>query len=68
MMEIGKKASLLGERSKLDIIELEKDAFIVERDLKIVEHTIAVYEKQLSLELNFNEFVGDYGGDRACKH
>jgi outer membrane protein TolC len=68
IMDISKKAQLLGERSKIDITELEKDALIVERDLKIVEHTIAVYEKQLSLELNFNEFVGDYGGDRTCKY
>lgn len=68
IMEISKKAQLLGDRSKLDITELEKDALIVERDFKIVEHTIAVYEKQLSLELNFNEFVGDYGGDRTCKY
>jgi outer membrane protein TolC len=68
IMAINKKSKLLGERSNLDIIELEKDALIVERDLKIVEHTMAVNEKQLSLELNFNEFVGDYGGNRTCKH
>lgn len=68
IMEINKKANLLGERSKLDILELEKDALAVERDLKIVENTMAAYEKQLSLELNFNEFVGDYGGNRTCKH
>jgi outer membrane protein TolC len=68
IMEINKKSQSLGERSRLDIIELEKDALSVERDLKIVEHTMAVYEKQLSLELNFNEFVGDYGGNRTCKH
>jgi outer membrane protein TolC len=68
IIEINKKSRFLGERSNLDIMELEKDALTVERDLKIIEHTMAVYEKQLSLELNFNEFVGDYGGDRTCKH
>ena len=68
IIDINKKSQLLGERSNLDIIELEKDALIVERDLKIIEHTMAVYEKQLSLELNFYEFVGDYGGDGSCKH
>jgi hypothetical protein len=40
----------------------------MERDLKIVEHAMAIYEKQLSLELNFNEFAGDYGGNGTCQH
>ena len=67
-MAINKKSQNLGERSNLDIMELEKDALLVERDLKIVEHAMAVYEKQLALELNFDEFAGDYGGNRTCKH
>lgn len=68
ILDINKKSRLLGERSNLDILEMEKDALTVERDLKIIEHTMAVYEKQLSLELNFNEFAGDYGGNGTCKH
>lgn len=68
MLEISKKAYNLGERSKIDIIELEKDALAMERDIKITEQSMAAYEKQFALELNFNEFVGDYGGDWACKY
>jgi len=68
IIDINKKSKLMGEKSNLDIIELEKDALAVERDLKIVENSMAVYEKQFLLELNFNEFVGNYGGNGTCKH
>jgi outer membrane protein TolC len=68
IIDINRKSQILGERSNLDILELEKDALTVERDLKIVEHALAVYEKQVSLELNFNAFTGEYGGNGTCKY
>ena len=68
MMEISNKAYNFGERSKLDIMELEKDALTVERDLEITKHSMAVYEKQLALELDYNKFVRDYDGDWACRY
>ena len=68
MISIGKKAQALGERSNLDMLELEKDALSVERDLKISEQTLAVYETQLELELDYNKFLRKYDGDRACSY
>jgi len=66
--DINRKSKVLGERSDLDVIEFEKDALLAERDLKIIEHTMAFYEKQLALELNFNQFAGEYGGNGTCRH
>ncbi len=68
IMEINKKSQDLGEVSSLDIMELEKDTLLAERDMKIIELALAVYEKQLSLEFNFNEFAGEYGGNGTCKY
>lgn len=68
MLEISKKAYDLGERSKIDIIELEKDALTMERDLKITEQSMAAYEKQFALELDYNKFLRDYHGDWACRY
>jgi hypothetical protein len=68
MMDISNKALLLGERSKLDIMDLEKDALTVERDFIIAEHSVAIYEKQIALELDYKNFVSEYDGDWACKY
>jgi outer membrane protein TolC len=68
MLEISKKAYDLGERSKIDILELEKDALTMERDLKITEQSIAIYEKQFALEADLNKYLRDYNGNWACKH
>jgi outer membrane protein TolC len=68
MMSISQKARTLGERSLLDMLELEKDALAVERDLKITEQTLAVYETQMALELDYNKFMRDYDGNRACSY
>lgn len=68
MMAINKKAQALGERSNLDMLELEKDALAVERDLKISEQTLAVYETQMALELDYNKFLRDYDGNWACSY
>lgn len=68
MISIGKKAQALGERSNLDMLELEKDALSVERDLKISEQTLAVYETQLELELDYNNFLRKYDGNWACSY
>ncbi len=68
IMEINKKSQDLGEVSSLDIMELEKDTLLAERDMKMIELALAVYEKQLSLEFNFNEFAGEYGGNGTCQY
>ena len=66
MTDISKQAQTLGERSRLDMLDLEKDALAVERDMKIAEQTLAVYEIQMALELDYNQFVRDYDGNRTC--
>jgi outer membrane protein TolC len=68
MLDIAKKAYGLGERSVMDIMEIEKDALTVERDLKVTEHALAVYEKRLVLETDYRDFMRDYYGDSACKY
>lgn len=68
IIDINRKSQTLGERSHLDILELEKDALAVERDLIIVGQALAVYERQLSLELNFDELKGEYGGNGTCQY
>lgn len=68
MISISQRAQTLGERSILDMLELEKDAMSVERDLKITEQTLAVYETQMSLELDYNKFLRDYDGNWACSY
>lgn len=68
MVEITRKAHTLGERSTIDILEMEKEALAVERDVKVAEHTIATYEKRLFLETDFVHFMQEHYGDGACKH
>lgn len=68
MLEIAKKSQDLGERSIIDILEIEKDALVIERDLKVTEQTIAAYEKRLFLETDFNHFMVEHYGDGACKY
>ncbi len=68
MLNISKKAHDLGERSMIDIIEMEKEALTVERDLKVTEHSLAAYEKRLVLETDYRNFIMEYYGDSACKH
>lgn len=68
MLEIARKARGLGERSLIDIMEVEKDALIVERDFRVTEHTMATYEKRLRLEVDYDDFIKEYYGDRACKY
>ncbi len=67
MATISKKAQELGERSRLDMLELDKDALAVERDLKITEQMLAVYEKQMRLEQDYYSFLRAYDGNRACR-
>jgi hypothetical protein len=68
MLEITRKASGLGERSVMDIMEMEKEALGVERDLKVTEQAMAAYEKRLVLETDFNNFISGYYGHGACKY
>jgi len=68
MMTISKKALELGERSQLDILELEKDALGIERDVRITEQTLAIYEQQMSLEIDFNKYLREYNGNWACSY
>jgi outer membrane protein TolC len=68
MLDIGSKAHILGERSNLDMLELKKDTLTVEQDLKVAEHSLATYEKQLAIEIDYTKFVSDYDGNWACRY
>ena len=65
---LSKKARLLGDRSVLDMLELEKDTLSVESDLKATEHSLAVYERKMELERDYHSFLREYDGNRACSY
>lgn len=68
LMALGKKARLLGDRSVLDMLELEKDTLSVESDLKTTEHLLAVYERKMELERDYHSFLREYDGNRTCSY
>ena len=68
MLDITKKAHVLGERSVTDILEMEKDALGIERDLKVTEHSMAAYEKRFFLATDYWKFMMEHYGDGACKY
>ncbi len=67
MTAIALKAHELGDRSRLDMLELEKDALIVERDLKVTQQMLAVYEKRIDLERDYSSFLKGYNGNGSCR-
>lgn len=67
---IEKRAYELGEKSKIELLQIEKDLLSLERDTKITENTLASLEKKIEIELS--EGSG-YAGEsfvyyRACKY
>lgn len=68
MLDITRKAQDLGERSLMDIRELEKDALAVERDWKATEQTLAVYERRIMLETDYAKFISEHNGDWSYQH
>jgi len=68
ILDITKKANTFGEKSLMDIMEMEKEALTVLRDLKTAEHAIAVYEKRLALETDYKHFISEYYGDWTYKY
>jgi outer membrane protein TolC len=68
MLTIAMKAYGLGERSVMDLKEMEKESLSAKRDLKVTEQTMAVYEMRLLLEADYKNFVTEHYGDRTCKY
>lgn len=68
MLHITRKARDLGERSRLDVLELEKDALAAEREWKAAEQEAATLEVRLLLESDFERFAREHDGDGACRH
>jgi outer membrane protein TolC len=68
IMTIGRKANLLGERSNLDLMDLEKNALAVECDFQVLRNSLSIYEKQLALEINYKQFMSEHYGDWSCKY
>jgi outer membrane protein TolC len=67
VLEITQKAHTLGERSVMDIAEMEKETLTVERDLKVTEHAMAAHEKRLAIETDYKNFITEHYGNGACK-
>ncbi len=68
ILTIGRKAHLLGERSNLDLMDLEKNALAVERDFQVLKNSLSIYEKHLALEINYKQFMSEHYGDWSCKY
>jgi outer membrane protein TolC len=68
MLNITKKAFGLGERSMIDVLEMEKDTLSIERDLKVTENSKANIEKKIFLETDYGNFITEFYGDRTCKY
>ncbi|PKL51450.1 MAG: hypothetical protein CVV37_06445 [Nitrospira bacterium HGW-Nitrospira-1] len=62
LFDITKKAHKLGERSMVDMLEMEKDVLSIERDAKVVENSRAAIEKKLFLETDYKGFMDIYLG------
>jgi len=52
IFDITEKAHILGEKSKLEILETKKDMASLQRDMKVTENSIANLEKKLEIEIN----------------
>ncbi len=63
MLDITKKAKGLGERSLVEVKELEKDSLTVERDLKAAEQTLAAYERRIMIETDYKTFISEHNGN-----
>lgn len=57
LLDITKKAQELGERSMIDMLEMEKDMLSIERDIKVAENSKAAIEKKLFLETDYRGFI-----------
>lgn len=68
MLYIAKKAHSLGDRSMIDVFEMEKDVLSIERDIRVTENSKAAIEKKLFLETDYRRFIEEFYGDRACKY
>jgi outer membrane protein TolC len=68
ILNIAVKAHGLGERSVMEVKEMEKESLTLQRDLKVTQQAMAVHEKRLLLETDYRSFVMEHYGDGACKY
>jgi len=65
---ISGKAAALGQRSRADLLELEKDYLQIMRDLKVTEITMGVYQKRLAIESDYGSFMREFYGNWSCQY
>lgn len=68
--QIEKRAYELGERSKIEFLEIEKDLLGLKRDKEITENTLAYLERKIEIETEENSGDAEYnfGYNRTCKY
>ncbi len=65
---ISGKAAALGQRSRADLLELEKDYLQIMRDLKVTETTLGVCQKRLAIESDYGSFMREFYGNWSCQY
>ncbi len=68
MLGIARKALDLGQRSTADLLDMEKDALMVERDRAVAGNSLATYEKRLLLETDYKNYVKGFDGNGTCRY
>ena len=65
---ISGKAAALGQRSRADLLEMERDYLQIVRDLKVTETTLGVYQKRLAIESDYGSFMREFYGNGSCQY
>lgn len=65
---ISGKAAALDQRSRADLLEMERDYLQIVRDLKVTETTLGVYQKRLAIESDYGSFMREFYGNGSCQY
>lgn len=65
---ISAKAFALGQRNRGDMLEMERDYLNGVRDLKVTEVSMAIYQKRLAIEADYNNFMREFYGNWSCQY
>jgi outer membrane protein TolC len=68
LREISAKAAELGQRSQEDILTVERNFLRIEGEMKIMEVSLAIYQKRLAIETNYDQFMKEFYGNRSCQY
>ena len=68
LREISVKAAELGQRSQEEILTMERNFLRIEEEMKIMEISLAIYQKQVAIETDYDHFMKDFYGNRSCQY